>query len=79
MGREQARYLTSPLKTAGLRLEHLSELGAIVIGPDGCCICTRDDRCLNVDKCGPDRCTLEELQKLSLEAIRRRAYQSGGS
>jgi hypothetical protein len=35
-------------------------------------------RCLNVDRCDGNRCTLEELKKLNAEARSRRAWQSGG-
>ncbi len=67
-----------PLAAAGLQLVKLSELPAFIIGHDGKCICTKDDRCMNVDRRDGCRCTLEELKRLSSEASRRRAWQSGG-
>lgn len=72
------RYEECPLKAAGFRLVSLSDLPTVVIGADGKCICTKDQRCLNVDRHDGERCTLEDLQRLNSEAIRRRAWQSGG-
>ena len=75
---EKERYPTCPLAQAGFRLECFSELGAVVIGPDDCCICTVDSRCRNVDKRSQERCTLEELETLDRQASYRRGWQSGG-
>ncbi len=71
------KYETCPLKAAGLSLHTLYELGTVVIGPDGKCICTVGQRCMDVDKKGETRCTLEELKTLNSQAERRRSWQSG--
>ena len=70
-------YEECPFKATGFRLIHLRELGSFLIEPDGKCICTKDQRCRNVDRRDGNRCTLEELRKLDEEAQRRRAWQSG--
>ncbi|MGH7175124.1 MAG: hypothetical protein ACREGR_02060 [Minisyncoccia bacterium] len=72
------RYNECPLKAAGFTLERFSELGAIIIGPDGKCICTYKNGCMNVDKRDGMRCTRQQLEQLNCEAGRRRAWQSGG-
>lgn len=71
------KYKTCPLKEAGFRLETFSELPPMIIGPDGKCICTESDRCMDVDKRDGMRCTLKELQTLDHVARCRRAWQSG--
>lgn len=71
------KYDDCPLKDAGLFMVHLSELPAIIIGSDNKCICTKDQRCLDVDKRDGMRCTLDQLKQLSAEAVSRRARQSG--
>lgn len=71
------RFNECPLEDAGFRLEKFSELGTVVIGVDGKCICTVEDRCLNVDKRDGLRCTLAQLRQLNSEAESHRAWQSG--
>lgn len=72
------KYTECPLKAAGFKVEYFSELGTLVIGADGKCICTIDKRCMNVDKRDEQRCTVEQLRQLNREASYRRGYQSGG-
>lgn len=71
------KYDECPLKAAGFTLHYFHELVAQAIGPDGRCVCTKDQRCQNPDKRGQERCTLEELKILDREAVARRAWQSG--
>lgn len=70
-------YDECSLKAAGLSLYHTQELGTLVIGPDGKCICVKGEQCINTDKRGDQRCTLEELRRLDDWAYSRRAWQSG--
>ncbi len=71
------KYETCPLAAAGFKLASFTELPTMVIGPDGKCICTVSDRCLDVDKRDGQRCTMEQLRSLDQQAISRRASQSG--
>ena len=71
------KYIECPLKVAGFKLEHFTELPSMVIGVDGKCICTVGKRCMDVDKHDEQRCTLEQLRQLDQQAMRRRAWQSG--
>lgn len=59
------------------KLVHFQELRSILIGPDGKCDCTSEDKCINRHKTHKNRCTLKELDQLDSEASSRRAYQSG--
>lgn len=70
-------YDECPLKRAGFTRVHLSELGTIILGPDGKCICTTAARCTNCDKVDGVRCTEKQLEQLNYEAAQRRARQSG--
>ncbi len=71
-------YEKCPLTVAGFSLWPFRELGTVVIGSDGRCICTKEGKCINVDKRDGMRCSLAELKQLNNEASRRRAWQSGG-
>lgn len=71
------RFDACPLGEMGFRLIHFSELPTVVVGPDDKCICTKDRRCLNVDRRDGNRCTLRELQQLNTDAMNRRARQAG--
>ncbi len=71
------RYKKCPLTEAGFKLIKLDELPPMIIGADGKCICTADQRCMDVDKRDGQRCTLWELERLSNQASARRSYQSG--
>lgn len=66
-----------PEKPHEFKLTKLHELPAVLIGPDGKCDCSVNDRCINPHKTHKNRCTLKELEQLSREAIARRAWQSG--
>jgi hypothetical protein len=72
------KYTHCPLKAAGFTLHRFSELGTIVLDKEQKCICTVNKRCMNVDKYDGQRCSLKQLQQLNDEAIRRRAWQTGG-
>jgi hypothetical protein len=71
------KYNQNPLQELGFALVHFQELPSTVFGPDGHCICTKNQACLNVDKRCGNRCSLTELLKLDREAAMRRSYQSG--
>ena len=71
------KYELCPLTAAGLALVTFAELPALVIGPDGKCICAKNQPCMDVDKRDGQRCTLEQLRQLDAAARRRRACQSG--
>ncbi len=71
-------YDECPFKATGFSLQTFDELPPVIIGPDGKCVCTKDDRCLNVDRRDGNRCTLAELRLLNDQARARRAWQSGG-
>lgn len=71
------KYKECPLKAAGFRLVDFVELPTMIIGPDGMCICTENDRCRDVDKRDGKRCTLEQLKSLDSVASARRGWQSG--
>ncbi len=71
------RYDDCPLEAAGFRLESFAELPTVVIGPDGKCICTKHNRCRDVDRRDGNRCTLEDLKRLDAQARDRRSWQSG--
>jgi hypothetical protein len=66
-----------PEKPHQFKLVKLQELPAFLIGPDGKCDCTSTDNCIDNHKRHKNRCTLKELEKLSSEAVSRRARQSG--
>ncbi len=68
------RYKEKPHQ---FKLVRLQELPAFLIGPDGKCDCTSTDNCIDNHKRHKNRCTLKELEKLSSEAVSRRARQSG--
>ena len=68
------RYKEKPHQ---FKLVKLQELPAVLIGPDGKCDCTSEDRCIDNHKMHKNRCTLKELEQLSSEACSRRARQSG--
>ncbi len=72
------RYDECPFKATGFRLVKLSGLGSIILGPDEKCVCTTGSKCLDIDKRDGMRCSLKQLEKLSDEAVMRRAWQSGG-
>lgn len=71
------KYDECPFAKTGFKLLDLPELPTVVIGPDGKCVCTKEKRCLNVDRHDGNRCSVDDLRKLSNEASSRRAYQSG--
>jgi hypothetical protein len=74
---ETDKYERCPLASAGFSLHTFTELPALVIGPDGRCICTADRPCLDPDRRDGKRCTLEQLRQLDLHAAARRGWQYG--
>jgi hypothetical protein len=71
------RYEVCPLQVLGFRIRSYQELGEVIFGSDGKCICTKTIGCRNVDRRDGNRCTENELDRLNYEAICRRIYQSG--
>jgi hypothetical protein len=72
---DDARFAAKPHPYT---LTTFHELPPRIMGPDSKCTCTACDLCPLGRQGAAPRCTLEDLRDCDRDAIRRRAWQSGG-